>query len=297
MKPKKIILFSPRPQKEGRYPAVPLSLLAISRFLPKEEFEVKIIDSYSHEDYAGEVLLNCADALCLGITCMTGFQIEDGLQLASLVKEKYPSLPLVWGGWHPSILPEETIMSPYVDFVVRGQGERIFAELMHSLKDGLAYSSIPGLTYKKDGKPVSCPDREFEDINNFPALPYNMVDLEKYIVKTGLGSRTTHYFSSQGCPNKCAFCSEPLVNKRRWSGLNAVRVVDDIEWLVKSRDINGVILVDSEFFVNNERARQICKGLIDRKLGIKWGGVNGAIRDLIRFDEELWNLLKESEKS
>lgn len=294
MKPRKIILFSPRPQKQGHYPCVPLSLLAISRLLQKQELEIKIVDSCMYEDYVSEVLRNCGEALCMGITCMTGFQIEDGLKVAQLVKKKYPNLPLVWGGWHPSILPEETIMSPYVDFVVRGQGERTFEELVRSLKDGLSNSFIPGLTYKRDGEPISCPDRDFEDINSFPSLPYHMVKLEKYVVKTDLGSRTTHYFSSQGCPNRCAFCSEPLINERRWSGLNAARVVDDIEWLARNHAINGIILVDSNFFVNKERVRQICKGLIDRNLKIKWGGANGVIRDLVRFDDELWDLLKES---
>jgi anaerobic magnesium-protoporphyrin IX monomethyl ester cyclase len=165
---------------------------------------------------------------------------------------------------------------------------------VRSLNDGSADFMIPGLTYKKNGKPVSCPDRPFEDINHFPPIPYHLVDLEKYVVNTMLGTRTTHYFSSQGCPNGCAFCSELLVNKRKWSGLAPTRFLDDMERLVKNYAVNGVRLVEDNFFADQERVRGMCQGLVDRQLNIKWGEAYGVSRDLLRFDNALWNLMKES---
>jgi radical SAM superfamily enzyme YgiQ (UPF0313 family) len=239
------------------------------------------------------VLKESKDALCVGITAMTGYQITDGLRVAKLIKQKNPETPIVWGGWHSSLLPKQTLESPLVDIVVKGQGERTFAELVDALSGSKSLSRIKGLAYKKDGEIFENEDRSVEDVNNFPPLPYDLLEIEKYIFDhKHLGSRTIHYVTSYGCPHHCAFCCNSSLAKRRWSGLTAERVLEDVERLVKNYYINGLALVDPNFFVDKERVRKICQGVIDRGLDVRWGDLDGRAKQLADLDDEMWKLME-----
>ena len=178
---KKIILVRPLVFSKTRmYYGAPLALLAISRLLADENnYNIKIFDPTVNKNYIDSIIKEAKDALCLGISALTGYSIFDGLRIARAVKKKYPKLPIVWGGWHPSILPLETIKDPLVDMVVVGQGERTFTELVHALEHKQSLKNIKGLIYKtKTGKIISNPPRPLESLDNFPAIPYHLIDAE-----------------------------------------------------------------------------------------------------------------------
>ena len=226
---KKVTLFFPTPFPYHRpYHGLPLSLMTISRLLVRDGYDVRIIARHLFKDVEKEVLEQAKDSVCVGISAMTGFQIHDGLAISRLVRQHYPNLPIVWGGWHPSLLATETISDPNVDIVVRGYGDRTFPEIVHALENGGDLSAIPGVTCRKDGRILEKPPRALEDLNDLPPVPYHLVDLEKSIWKTEMGQRTISYISSYGCPHRCGFCVEPVVNNRGWQGFNAERVVDEI---------------------------------------------------------------------
>lgn len=291
---KKIILFRPKSSKNYDYMGVPLGLLAISRLIHKD-YDIKIIDAVIERNYVEKILEHVDEnVICLGITSMTGYQIHEGLEVTKAVKEKYSNIPIIWGGFHSTLLPEQTILSQYVDIIVRCQGERTFEELVHALDRGLSLKNILGITYKKDGKIFSNPDRQIEDINNFPPLPYHLLDLNKYIFSTEFSSRSINYISSYGCPFRCGFCAENKVNKRKWNSLNAEKVVNELEFLVKKYDLNGIVFSDNNFFVNEERVRKICEQIIKRKMNIKWGFAEGRVEQLSKYDSSTWKLMKES---
>ncbi len=290
----KVILFSPKPHPYTTYRGAPLSLLTISGPLEKAGYNIKIVDAQVDHDYPERIISYLEGAICLGISSMTGYQIHDGLKVAKLVKEKYPHIKIVWGGFHPSIKPVQTVNDPYVDIVVRGQGEVTFFEVVNCLKDNLSLNNVLGITFKENGKIIENPERPMEDLNNFPPLPYHLIDMEKYIKYTEIGSRTVEYVSSQACPHRCKFCAEPLVFKRKWKGKKAQRVVDEIENLVNNYNVNAIIFSDNNFFANKERIRGICQGFIDRKLNIRWGRANGRTNHLCKFDDDLWDTIKKS---
>jgi len=289
----KVVLFRPTPTPKLGYKGAPLHLLAIAAPLDKAGYEVKIVDATADNNYKEKILQNIESSICLGITAITGFSIEGGLEISKIVKERYPDIPIVWGGWHPSIFPEQTVENHFVDIVVRGQGELTFFDLVNHLRNNQSLDDVLGIAYKKNGKVVSNQDRPPEDINNFPPLAYHLLDIEKHLNEK-FGSRTINYISSQGCPFRCSFCSELMVNKRRWNGLKPKRVLDDLERLAKEYNINGVILNDSNFFVDKERVKDICEGILKRNLNIKWGDANGRTDQLIRYEDELWGLMEKS---
>ncbi|HUV45173.1 MAG TPA: cobalamin-dependent protein, partial [Dehalococcoidales bacterium] len=219
-------------------------MLAISSFLEQAGYDIVIVSSNLSDRPTEDVLESCRNATCLGITAMTGYQITDGLEIARSVKERYPDLPVVWGGRHPTLEPDGTIKSPYVDILVRGQGERTFAELVHSLAEGKSLGNVAGISYERFGEILHNPGRPLEDVNDFPPMPYHLIDVERSIYSNAFSNRVLNYVSSYGCPFRCGFCSEQTVWERRWLALRTDRMVEDIEGLVKDYGVDTIALAD-----------------------------------------------------
>ncbi|NQU83432.1 MAG: cobalamin B12-binding domain-containing protein [Parcubacteria group bacterium] len=292
---KKVTLFFPTPFPYFRpWKGVPLSLLAISRVLDKQGYKIKIISRFLSDTPEKEILKEMKDSVCLGISAMTGFQIYDGLKIAHLVKKAYPKIPIVWGGWHPSILPKQTLKDKNVDIVVVGQGDRTFPELVEVLRKGKSLKDVHGIVYKQNGKIITNLPRPLEDINNLPPLPYHLVDIEKCIFGTEYGERTIPYISSYGCPYHCGFCVEQIVNKRKWVAVKAEKVVEEWQDLVKKYNADSIAVYDSNFFVNKERVYDICQGLLKKKVKIKWGNANGRVPQLAKYEPEIWQAMEKS---
>lgn len=289
-----IVLFNPRPSRYGNPVGTPLGLLSICRNLKRHCFNIKIYCSWIDKDYKEKILEDCKEALCFGVTSMTGYQIVEGLEMSEKVKERYPGIPVIWGGYHPTILPEQTVRNSYINIVVRGQGEVTFKELIEAFYEKKDWRNIKGTIYKMGGNIISNPDREFEDINNFEDMPYELLDMEKYIHVSRIGLRTIEYVSSQGCTFDCRFCVEPKIYGRKWYALKAERVVNEIEKLVKNYGVDSLLLQDTNFFLDEDRVVRICEGLISRGTKINWGDANGRAPQIVRYDRKSWGLIKKS---
>lgn len=294
-KKRKIILFNPQPRgycgEDDNYIIPPMSLLAVASLVDSHGFEVKIIDATVDKEYYHRIMEEARDALCIGITSMTGFQIHGGLQISMLVKEECPDLPVIWGGYHPSIFPEQTAANPYIDVVVRGQGEETFLELAEALHSRSSFENIKGIAFRQNGRIITTPERPFRDINCFPATPYHLLDVKKYIAREG-DQMTFGIRTSQGCPYICGFCAELKVTKRHWSGFAASRVVDEVAYLKNNYGINNILIYDSNFCIDVERVKNIFQGIIERDFQITFRFLNARVDQIRRFDSQLWDLLK-----
>ena len=123
-------------------PQVPLSLLHIAAMLKQEGFTVRILDMRL-EDYRHYHLGN---PVFVGISCMSGMQIRYALEFARYVKKQNLSCPIVWGGVHPTLLPEQTVSHELVDIVVRGEGELIVKDLANRLSNSQPIDTVAGIT-------------------------------------------------------------------------------------------------------------------------------------------------------
>ncbi len=289
---KRVVLYNPDPKiGEGKID-ISLALLSIAALPDKNGYDVKIIN-HSDKDHLEKINEYCKDSVCLGITLMTGNQIKGALEATKIAKKL--GITVVVGGWHPSILPEQTLKNDYIDIAIRGQGQRTFYELLEALTNKKPFDNIPGISYKNQGKIIHNPDRPLEDLNNFPPLPYHLVRKEKVardVVE--IASRTVDYFTTQGCPHRCGFCADPVVYKRRWSALKPERVIEDLKKITREYNANGIVLTDTNFFVDQKRVKEICRSIIKEGIKVKIGSVNGRTEALLRYDDEAWELLKES---
>ena len=182
-----------------------------------------------------------------------------------MCRTQNPSCPLVWGGVHPTLLPEQTASNDYVDIVVRGEGELIIKDLANALASGQPLDNVAGITYQVNGEIKSNLDGKVIDLDDIPIeLPYDLLQMDHYpSVKSG----RFHIQTSRGCPHRCGFCYNTLFNKNRWRAKSPNRVLDEIEYiLAKFPNVKIIDPIDDNVFVDQQRVQEICQGILDRKL-------------------------------
>src|ERR1700734_1228127 len=117
---RKVVLFYP--PYDGPPLGAPLCLLALASPLLEAGFEVKLVDNLTSPDFENVILREAEDALCLGISILPGPMIGSAIRIAKKVRLTRPSLPIVFGGWHPTLVPEQTLKPDFVDAILRGPG-------------------------------------------------------------------------------------------------------------------------------------------------------------------------------
>lgn len=259
---KEVLLVFPGKHKAPD-PQVPLQLLHVASALRQAGYKVRIFDMRLN-DYRS---LKLGDPLFVGLTCMSGQQILFGMNFAERIRSETPDVPIVWGGVHPTLLPEQTAASRLVDVVVRGEGENAVVNLADALSSGKELDSVKGIAYKRGGVVVSTSDADLVDLDKIPIeLPYDLLDLKRYPT---LQAGRFHIQTSRGCPHRCGFCYNSNFNKHAWRGKTAKRVVDEIEFILKkSPHVKIIDPVDDNFFVDQKRIEDICKGIIERGLKV-----------------------------
>jgi anaerobic magnesium-protoporphyrin IX monomethyl ester cyclase len=265
---KRVVLFFPSYATDEISP--PLALIAIAGPLVSAGFEVRIIDSALHPDFIERTLEALDGALCLGVSLITGPMIADTLAVCRAAKVRYPSLPIILGGWHPSILPEQTLAADFADSVVLRQGELAMLEIVTRLAQGETVHGVQGTLSKPDGVITRHPERPYTPVVDLPdRMPgYERIDYDAYERVTGL--RWVMYTTSHGCPYNCSYCSNASVYGRKLDELPVEQVLDEVTWLVRRYRIRLLGIIDDIFFASRKRSLAIAEGFLSRGLDIQW---------------------------
>lgn len=257
------------PPYEGPPLGAPLSLLCLASPLLQAGFEVKLVDNLLSPDYQAAILREASDALLLGISVLTGPHIGAAVRVSKAVKKLRPDLPVVFGGWHSSLATQQTLREPYVDAIVRGQGELTLLELAQRIAERQPWHGVRGLSFKDaGGKIIHEPERPVADINTLPAPAYHLADPGIYAAASGI--RQLAYTSSVGCPYQCNYCTDQVFYKRRFNAYRVERVVEDLAELVPRYNIEHVPLFDSNFLVDRKRAVAIARGILASGINFQW---------------------------
>lgn len=294
---KKIVLFFPTPAFDHYRIELPLAIAVVAAPL-EGKYDLVLVDERVTPDYEQEVLRHLDDAICVGISSITGYQIKRGISMAKKVRQADPTVPIVWGGYHPSLFPEQTCESDYCDIVCVSQGDVTFPEIVEKLAvEGKPPEGVLSTVYWTPEKLVVNEKRPLVSMSDILPIPYHLLDVERTIELNQKQNhetiRTIEYHSSQGCPGKCGYCADATLFQRRWTGVEAERLVDEVEHLVKTYRLDQVNFSDANFFANQKRVRAICQGFIDRGLNIRW--VGSARPDTFhRFKPETLELIREA---
>lgn len=276
----KIVLYNPK----AVFWTMPLALIALGSALDRENYEVVIVDG--RLDSPERLLQQIDGALCLGMTVLTGAPLHDALDMSRAARARRPDLPIVWGGWHPSLFPEMCAEEPAVTAAVMGQGEETFAEIVDRLAEGQSLDGVFGCAFTDESdRVVINPPRPLRDINEFPAFDYDLIPVEQYFHHKG--QRQFDYISSQGCRFRCNFCADPAVYERGWYGYSPERMVNEISELWRRYRFTDLNLQDETYFTYEKRTATIAEGFLREGLDFTWTGTMRADQGRRMSDETL----------
>lgn len=238
---------------------IPLGLAYVAAMCRRKDYEVKIFDFSATDDieekedytYYGLPKEKIKEELqtynpdIVGIQCMYSAYAQDAYEMAKIAK--CLGKTVLMGGAHVSACPEQVNKNPNVDWLILGEGEKYF-----------------------------------EPIDNLDSLPFpawDLLPIERYISKHGkdtFNMRPSMFvITSRGCPYNCKFCSVRLVWGQTWRAHSAVRVLNEIETLIKQYHIGEIHFVDDNIALDAGRLEEICDGILARKINIKWTTPNG----------------------
>lgn len=255
----------------GNYRKVELSMstLYLATHLHRNGHRVNIVDCQVEGDPGKRLggLVKTTD--CFGFSVMTS-QIGHAVKLSDFIKGIDPEVPVVWGGIHPTIHPEQTIEDHSVDYVVRGEGEQTFLELCSHLEGKTKAESIKGLVYKEKGKARMNPERPFLDLNTLSPPQWSLFDMEKYVQEYKVAGvshgRSLPIHSGRGCTYRCAFC----ISAKRWRPLTAKNILNEASILKEKYAVEHIDFIDENFFIDKRRVDDVANGLMEKKLDVKW---------------------------
>ena len=277
-------------------PTAPWGLLYVAAPLVKAGVDVDIVDepvTPQYEDHVAEII-RTKKPVAIGISAMTGEQIACGLRFARFVRQ-HTSAPIVWGGIHPTLLPEETIRHELVDVVVAGEGEYAYRDLIIALAKGGDPADVAGVYVEKNGELQGSTPTEYLDLSELPDIPYHLVDVERYIRKRAdVGAeRYFEVITSRGCPHPCSFCYIDAVHNKRWRYMPPETAVAKLKDLKKRFDIDHVLFREDNFFVNWHRVDDIAQLMIKENLGLRWSA-SCRIDYMDRYKPDFLERIKQS---
>ena len=272
----------------------PLSLLHLAAALDRQGSS-EIIDGNVDRDVVGTTLnaLEQGGFDAVGISVMGGPQIAPSIDVSKSIRERFPSLPIIWGGYFPTLYTDTALSAPYVDYAIRGQGEESLPELIAALGHGPSkLATIGSLSWKKDGAIVHNPNRRFTLGDTGLVLPYDKLgDPRRYLARTFLGRRTAAHQAAIGCRFRCTFCGVAAMFGGTTQLPAAARLERDLSYLKYELGADSIQFFDHNFFDREEDMIPLLE--VMAKLEMPWW-CYARSDALLKLSESSWKLVRKS---
>ncbi len=233
-------------------------LMALGAYMEREGYEIEVIDSTTLQQPWTDLenRLRQGNYDVVGITCQAATFHKDAIHTARLVRRTLPDATIIGGGGHFTLNYEVMFsQAPELDFIIMGEGEKTFVELLEALPDAKGGCDIAGLAYKKAGEIVCTARRPLiDDLDSLPMPGYHLMDLANptYYLH-GMGRRAVGISTSRGCGDHCSYCSESQLWQANWRGRSGPMVVKEMEML--NKNFGKSLFVFNENSFNQTRAR------------------------------------------
>jgi anaerobic magnesium-protoporphyrin IX monomethyl ester cyclase len=270
MRSKLVILYYPRlnwmTELERGWHRFPYAVWSLVPGLTAAGYNVMVFDGRlddEREKFLGALKLR---PLFVGISSLTGVQLLDGMWAGQKVREVDPTIPIVWGGWHVTLSPEESLQERLVDIVVAGRGEELIVQVAKALESGDRSTTL----YSQE-----------KILDSFPKIPFHLVDINKYGPIFG-------YLTSTGCVWGCTFCAIQQVYKHKMYFKPMDQVIGELKYIADNyRGLRHIDIDDELFFINTDRVIEFCDRWSTYK-GITLS-VLAHVNIVVKYDLEIWN--------
>lgn len=290
-----ILFINPRATRPANR-RFPLSIMAVGAALPEHESWEIVDGNRPGVDVVREVAAHVRAGQAAGdpvrvlaMTVMPGPQLVSAVPAARRLKELFPTLPMVWGGYFGSLYPGPVLNASYVDYVVRGQGEDTFVELLDVLEGRRDPRTVAGLAFRAGEEHCINPERPWRGPGEMRPPPLHKIPVNEYLRPTFLGRRCGVYQASIGCPYGCSFCGVISVFGSREKVEPTERTARHLAHLVDHHGMDGVHFYDNNFFVREDHAVELCERITP--LGLSWW-CEARIDAMLRFSDTTWRKLR-----
>ena len=277
----------------------PMGLAYLGAVAEREGIEVKIVDSLlegwenaeqvdDHTMRAGlyfpdiEKIIREFAPDVVGISCLFTKQRENGYEIGRITKQISNKIVTVMGGPHPTVCPDDALKEESIDYIVLGEGEVTFIDLIHHLEGTKDIKEMDGIGYRENGEPVIVPRTNFiEDLDTLPLPARHLLKMDKYYgIKESHGMRKKTKYSpiitSRGCPFKCVFCTAHKVWGKKFRARSPENVVEEMRLLKRDYGIEELMFEDDNVTLDVKRAEKIFDLMIEEKLDFCWDTPNGV---------------------
>jgi radical SAM superfamily enzyme YgiQ (UPF0313 family) len=288
-----ILLINPAitTRRNARFPLAVLTLAAAL----EGKYATTVIDGNVDDKVEATVLRRLArqNIGAVAITVMGGPQLPTAIRVSQAIKARFPAVPIIWGGYFPTNCPEPSIRAPYVDFVVRGQGDVTLYELLDALLPDQQppLGSIAGLTWQRENEIVHNADRPFSAATRPAALTLGRLkNPQQYLGRTYLGRHTAGYQAALGCRFHCTFCGVARMFRGKTALPTATRLEQDMECLTRL-GADSVVFYDNNFFDREVEMPPLLQMLAKHRLPWWCFARSDA---LLNLSEASWSLVRKS---
>jgi radical SAM superfamily enzyme YgiQ (UPF0313 family) len=253
----------------------PLGILYIASILKDEGIEVSVLDlaatGMSIKEAADWAIREDPDILGLSTLITSSLTAP---KIAHEVKKKNPDVTIVFGNHHATFNAERILKKyPYVDMIVRGEGEQTCLELVNCLKEKRLPKEVLGVTFRHKGHVVSNLDRPL--LKNVDLLPFpdrDLIDVDYHNTTVGINvapKKFASFLSSRGCVFKCRFCSCARIAHNFWRPRSTENVLEELH-LLASEGYEQIMFVDDNFTLNRKRVINLCRRMRKEKIRVEW---------------------------
>lgn len=282
-----LLINAPYPLEEHPMPSLSLSYLG--GVLQREGIEVEVLDLLMARYSASKVRHKLGEyqPQIVGTSCAT-MSYPAAARILKVCKRFAPDVVTVIGGPHVSFTAKETLeRAPWIDIVVRGEGEKTLLALIRALQGGANLAAVAGIAFREDGAVILTEPRPpIKDLDALPLPARHLLPLSRY---RALGVPAS-VITSRGCPFGCIFCSAPKMFGRRVRFRSPKLVVDEMEMLHKELGFEEIHFVDDTFTLNPRHVKDICNEIMARDLHINWH----AYSRVDTITEDLLQIMKEA---
>jgi len=218
----------------------------------------------------------------VGISCFFSSRFPAVLESAKIIKDIDMDIVTITGGIHPSLMPKEVVAHSEIDFAAVGEGERLIVDFIDALNGNRLFDTVESLAFKSNGHvKVNHRTNYIENLDTVGYPAWDLFDMERYLNnhegRWGLGAgRYAPIVTSRSCPYKCTFCSIHSVMGTKYRGHSPAYVVKMIKKLVDDYNVDEISFEDDNLTYEKVRFIEICKGIIDNGIKIRWNTPNGV---------------------